>query len=350
MNKCVIVLRQRIRPCLFGKPDSSVVSSVVYPQHVISSSVKMSLENNGQTPRRTSEMGDERLDLILHRMDLMRGAVDETCVRIKTVENGLLTVRTDLDKMAATNRGSGMHPFSSGSNIMTSDLGGTPGNIRDVPTDDDFGTSGYFDSTTLNGAYTQLRDSVQKVVLPAKMSMGDIGPNVKGDARRMLAFVRRTAGYSTTLLKVLKQVSGKPTPEESDWDSVFTIALALHKTLLAEQTTTVFEGSGVPQETLSMYRFLSKNASISASETMALENAARLTTAINMSKNNSGSDYHRGRGGRFSGSRTGGFSNFNQRGGRGYNNNFTRGSGRGGYQQTSDYFDSTVTAASVAKP
>jgi hypothetical protein len=202
----------------------------------------------------------------------------------------------------------------------------------------------------LNGAYTQLRDSVQKIVLPAKMSMGDIGPSVKGDSRRMLAFVRRTAGYSTTLLKVLKQVSSKPVPEESDWDSVFTVALALHKTLLAEQTTTVFEGSGVPQETLSMYRFLSKNFSISSSETLALENAASLTTSINLSKNSLGSEFARGRRGNFPGGRSGGYSGSNQGGGHGFNNNFFRGSNRGGYQQSPDYFDSTVTAVSNSKP
>jgi hypothetical protein len=317
---------------------------------VISTSVKMSVDNFANSPRRNTDMGDERLDLILHRMDLMRGAVDETCVRIKVVEDGLSTVRTDLDKMAATSKDAGIGSFSYGANLLTSDLGATPYNIRDVPTDDEFGSSGFFDSSTLNGAYTQLRDSVQKIVLPAKMSMGDVGPSVKGDSRRMLAFVRRTAGYSTTLLKVLKQVSSKPTPDESDWDSVFTVALALHKTLLAEQTTTVFEGSGVPPETLSMYRFLSKNSSISANETMALENAARLTTAINLSKNTSGSEFHRGRGGRFSGGRNGGYSNFNQRGGRGFNSNFSRGSHRGGYQQSPDYFDSTVAAASNTKP
>jgi hypothetical protein len=309
----------------------------------------MSVDNFANSPRRNTDVGDDRLDLILHRMDLMRGAVDETCTRIKTVEDGLVSVRLDMVKMAATGIDAGTRPFSLGSNILTSQMGESHYNAKDVPTDDDFGNSGYFDSSTLNGAYTQLRDSVQKVVLPAKMAMGDIRPSVKGDSRRMLAFVRRTAGFSTTLLKVLKQVSTKPTPEESDWDSVFTVALALHKTLLAEQTATVFEGSGVPPETLAMYRFLSKNTSISAAETLALENAARLTTAINISKNNSGSEFSRGRRGNYSGGRSGGNSGFHQRGGRGFNNNF-RGSGRGRYQQSPDYFDSTITAASNSKP
>jgi len=181
------------------------------------------------------------------------------------------------------------------------------------------------------------------------MSVGDVNPSVKGESRRMLAFVRRTAGYSTTLLKVLKQVSSKPSPDESDWDSVFTVALALHKLLLAEQTTTVFEGSGVPPETLSMYRFLSKNSSISTAETQALENAARLTTAINLSKNSSGSEFSRGRRGNYSGNRSN-YSNSGQRGGRGYGSNFFRGSNRGGFQQSPDYFDSTVTAAANTKP
>ena len=308
----------------------------------------MSLENTAPNGRRDSEFGVERLDLILHRMDLMRGAVDETCTRIKALETGLSSVRSDLDKMAA-GTSAGSRPALFSATPLASDIGSTPFNVNDVPTDDDFGTSGYFDSPTLNGAYTQLRDSVQKVVLPARMSMGDVGPNVKGDSRRMLAFVRRTAGYSTTMLKVLKQVSSKSSPEESDWDAVFTVTLALHRLLLAEQTTTVFEGSGVPPETLSMYRFLSKNSSISSVETQALENAARLTTAINLSKNSSGSEFSRGRRGNFSGNRSN-YSNTGQRGGRGFGNNFFRGSNRGGNQQSTDYFDSTVNAATSPKP
>ena len=306
------------------------------------------MDGLGLTPRRESETGDGRLDLILHRMDLMRGAVDETCTRLKAVEGELASVRTEMDKMAATGDDAGIRPFNLGSNLLTSDLGTT--RVKDVPTEEDFGCSGFFDSSTLCGAYTQLRDSVQKVQLPAKMSIGDVGPSVKGDSRRMLAFVRRTAGYSTTLLKVLKQVSGKAVPDELDWDSVFTVALALHKTLLAEQTATVFEGSGVPPETLSMYRFLSKNTSISPAETMALENAARLTTAINLSKNSSGSEFSRARRGNYSGGRSGGNSGYQHRGGRGFNNNFFRGSGRGNNQASPDYFDSTVTAASNSKP
>jgi hypothetical protein len=37
-------------------------------------------------PRRESDISIERLDLILHRMDIMRAALDETCVRIKSFD------------------------------------------------------------------------------------------------------------------------------------------------------------------------------------------------------------------------------------------------------------------------
>ena len=69
--------------------------------------------------RRESDIGNERLDLILHRMDLMRGAVDETCTRIKAVEDGLASVRTHMDKMAATGIDAGTRPYTLGSNLLT---------------------------------------------------------------------------------------------------------------------------------------------------------------------------------------------------------------------------------------
>ena len=72
------------------------------------------MDGLGFTPRRESETGDGRLDLILHRMDLMRGAVDETCTRIKAVEGDLVSVRTEMDKMAATGEGAGTRPFTLG--------------------------------------------------------------------------------------------------------------------------------------------------------------------------------------------------------------------------------------------
>jgi hypothetical protein len=302
------------------------------------------------TPRRDSEIGIERLDLILHRMDIMRAALDETCGRINSCDEKLDGLRTDVDKMADAGPGARLNPLL-GPSLLTSDTDVPARTIYGVPADDEFGSSGFFESPTLMGSYTQLRDSVQKVTLPAKMSFGDVGPNVKGDSRRMLTFVRKLAGYSSTLLKVLKVVSSRPSPEEADWDSVFTIALAMHKVLLSEQTVTVFEGSGVPQETLSMFRFLSKNSAISASETLALENAARLTTAINMSKAHAGPDTQRGRRGGFSGNRFGNNQGgFTPRGGRGYFNNSSYRGSRGDYRQSPDYFDSTLSAAAAAKP
>jgi hypothetical protein len=98
----------------------------------------MSVDDLGSTPHRESEFGVERLDLILHRMDLMRGAVDETCSRIKTLEEGLSNVRTDLDKMAASNV-AGARPALYSASQLTSDIGVTPFNLHDVPTDDNFG-------------------------------------------------------------------------------------------------------------------------------------------------------------------------------------------------------------------
>jgi hypothetical protein len=166
------------------------------------------------------------------------------------------------------------------------------------------------------------------------MSFGDTGPNVKGDARRTLAIIRRAGGYTTTMLKLMKVVTEKDTLGESDWDLMYTCILTLHKTLQSEQTSAVFEGSGVPPETLQLYKFLSKNLNISRSDTLALENATRLSTAICMAKGQSRQDY----GGRF--------NNFRGRG----NSNF-RGAGRGGGNSSEpDYFDSTVASASAGKP
>jgi hypothetical protein len=169
------------------------------------------------------------------------------------------------------------------------------------------------DSSTLQGAYIQIRDSVNKIVLPSRLSIGDTGPNVRGEARKSLNFVRKCAGYTQTMLRVMKSVSDKAEAEEGDWDSLYTCIAALHRLLQAEQVVCVYEGSGVPSETVQLYRFPSKNSAISTADTVALENATRLTTAINLAKGQSKSDGNNSRG------------NF---GGRRFNGNFR---GRGGF-------------------
>ena len=183
---------------------------------------------------------------------------------------------------------------------------------------------------------------MQKVVLPPKLTVGDVGPNVKGKSRKMLAFVRKSAGYTTTTLKVIKIIADKDRPDEADIDMIYTCVLVLHRNFLSEQTNTVFEGSGVPQETLMLYKFLSKNSTISLDETMALENATRLSTAINMAKAQGTSDQNYRRGG-----------NRNRFG------NNSRGRGnyyRGGASKDStptgakDYFDSALSSAASGKP
>ena len=209
------------------------------------------------------------------------------------------------------------------------------------PSDDLKEHDGDLESSELHGAYVQIRDSVQKVQLPPRLSLGDTGPSVRGEARKMVTFIRKCAGFTTTMLKVFKSVSDKIETEEADWDSLFTCVTALHRTFQSEQTASIFEGSGVPTDTLQLYRFLAKNTSITDQEARALENATRLSTAINMAKasGSGNNNYQRGRGNRrFD-------SSFRGRGG-----NF-RGFNRGSQGQgSSDYFDSAVASTSSAKP
>jgi hypothetical protein len=70
-----------------------------------------------------------------------------------------------------------------------------------------------------------------------------------------------------------------------------------------------------------------------------------------MSKAHSGTEPQRGRRGGFPGNRFGNTQGgYSPRGGRGYYNNSSYRGSRGDYRQSPDYFDSTLSAATAAKP
>jgi hypothetical protein len=277
--------------------------------------------------------------IILERLDAMRSSVDENSRRMRGYEESLDRLVRTVEKMAAVRIDSMPRPSSRDfPSRITPRKGDT-----EPPVDDRLGDGGDLDAAVLQGAFVQVRDSVAKVVLPARMSMGDTGPNVRGDSRKMLNFIRKCGTYTTTVLKVMKSAGEKAEPEESDWDTVYTCVASLHRQLQAEQTACVFEGSGVPSDTLQLYRFLSRNSTIGKHETQALENASRLSAAIHMSKTNVKQDGQNQRGG-FRGRRFG--DNYRGRG----QSNF-RGYNRGSSNRDSgDYFENVVTSTASGKP
>jgi hypothetical protein len=186
----------------------------------------------------------------------------------------------------------------------------------EFPIADSSGFDGVSEMSALQGAFTQIRDSVQKVVLPTKFAMTEYGPGIKPEYRKTLALIRKTSSFTTTMLKLMKLSGEKPHPSESDWDLMYTCLITLHKTIQSEQIGAIFEGKGVPDDTMTMYRFLSKNSAIDRSETIALENATRLTSAIHEAKKQGKSNDTSQRGG-YRGNRFN--SNFRGRGG---NRNF----------------------------
>jgi hypothetical protein len=304
-----------------------------------SSSAKM--DNGGPIPHKDDDDSESvksiDCDAIMEKLDTLVNAVSEVTDRLKDNEARVEKLTYRFSKMAATPGSSGKHSTHKFSTASASRF-----ESEDSPSTDTSGNDG-LEYTELQSAYVQIRDSLQKVILPNRMSMGDTGPSVKGDARRTLAIIRRAAGYTTTMLKLMKVSSEKDVPVESDWDLLYTCLLTLHKTLQSEQTSAVFEGSGVPPETLQLYKFLSKNSNISRSDTLALENATRLSTAISMAKGQSRQDFQQQRRGNSFGGR---YNSFRGRGG----SNF-RGAGRGRENSTQpDYFDNAVASASAGKP
>ena len=55
----------------------------------------------------------------------------------------------------------------------------------------------------------------------SKQIVVDTVPSVKGDARKTLAIIRRAAGYTTTMLKLMKVVSDKDAIDEDNWDIMY---------------------------------------------------------------------------------------------------------------------------------
>ena len=183
------------------------------------------------------------------------------------------------------------------------------------------------DCEKIQASYIAIKDSVNKVVLPAGLTLGDTGAPAKGEARRVLTFVRKCGGYMSTILKLIKNVTDKESMDEKDLESIYTVAVANFKLLQSEQAVCVVESTGVNKDCVQMFRFLAKNPCFTATETVALENAARISVAASLAQ---GSNESRGRG-------RGRGGNFNNRG-TGFRTGF---SSRGG-SQSSDRFNSAV--------
>ena len=86
----------------------------------------------------------------------------------------------------------------------------------------------------------------------------------------------------STGLKVLKRIGDQNSVSDSDLDSLFTVLSAHMQMLQSAHTVNIVEGTGVSRETVSMFRFLSKNSYFTSADTLALENASRITIATNL--------------------------------------------------------------------
>jgi hypothetical protein len=195
----------------------------------------------------------------------------------------------------------------------------------------------YSETSELQGAYTAIKDSVVKVILPPHLTLGDIGAPAKGaDTKKQMALIRKSGGYVTTAMKVLKTVSSRGNVLETDRDTTYTVLLAHFRMLQSEQSVCVVEGTGVTADCVRMYRFLSKNPCFSQTETIAMENAARMSVAASLAQKTEPTRGGHGRG--YGGGRFGG--RFNNRGGgnqRGYG-------AQGGNR---DAFDNAVNQAAT---
>jgi hypothetical protein len=188
------------------------------------------------------------------------------------------------------------------------------------------------ESEELFGQYTAIKDSVQKIVLPGTMTVADSGVTAKGEAKRVISTLKMSANFVTTSLKVIKTIVDKNEVDMDDLDVLFTIQQAHLRRIQSEHTAAIVEGTGVPKETVQMFKFFSKNSScFTTQESQALENAARVSAAAAMAKN--ADTPTRGRGGR----------RFNSyRGGYNARNTFNK--------DSKDAFEAVVSQAGAGKP
>ena len=126
--------------------------------------------------------------------------------------------------------------------------------------------------------------------------MGEAGAPVKGDSRKTVALLRKSAAYPATGLRILKNIVDKETVDIQDLNNLFVVFAAQYKLFQTEQTMAMVEGTGVSKDCVNMFRFLSKNPAFTASDTVAFENATRISVAASMEK-----CAERGYGGQFRG-------------------------------------------------
>jgi hypothetical protein len=187
------------------------------------------------------------------------------------------------------------------------------------------------------GIYLAVKDSVARIQLPSQLTLGDSNVPAKGETRNRLIFIRKSASYITTALKVMKSFGEKASISEGDLDNLYACLVAHLRMHQSEQSICIVEGTGVTKDCMQMFRFLSKNPCFTSNETVALENAARISVAASLAQQNNGG------------------GNFNNRG-RGYNrgNSNFRGRGRGNNNyhgkdnyHSRDSFDSSIKQANV---
>lgn len=275
-------------------------------------------------------MEDDNLNVSGSALDRLLSKITDLQASVQSLA---IEQAANSEKIAQIQTGSFGSAIASGSAVASGSSGSSNPNqdINESP-----GTPVVTDTRDNNQAdYTAIKDSVSKVVLPSGLVIGDSNISLKGEARGKVALIKKSAGYVQTVLKLLKNIGESGQVTESDVDNLYVCASAHVHMLQEENKLAVIEGTGVPKDCVQMFRFLAKNPSFTPHDTQALENATRISLAVNTVQSR---DNH-GRGGR-----RGGFHN--NRGNRGnyqHNNGFNNRNNRGGHRDA--YSDAVVGSA-----
>ena len=243
-----------------------------------------------------SQSGD-KLDKILEALSVLNNTVQELDVRQRAADADILDLR-------ARNANQG---------VINAEQ------YRDLPAGNAQITA-EIDNSYQN--YSSIKDSVARIKLPAELLLPESGLVIKpGEAKNRLAFVKKASSFTTTTLKVLKEVGDRGSVNGQDLDNILACLTAQQHMFQIEQNLCVVEGTGVSKDTLQLYKFISKNPTFGHADAQALESACRITLATGQTSNGNrgsrgGHSSFRGNG-RFRGNSS------NQRGGR-YNNNSDR--------------------------
>lgn len=133
--------------------------------------------------------------------------------------------------------------------------------------------------------YQAVKDATKNIVLPSDLVLSENFRVSKPESKLMLALLRRSYGYVSTSLKLLKKLSEENDMSPAASKLMYTTLSAHAKTLQSESTTCFLEGAASHKDPMGLYKALNTNQNLTQNEKENYKLSAELFVAAKIGDN-----------------------------------------------------------------